>query len=61
MTADEYVYLNMEEVVLHPFAASSFFSSFFHSFLSFHGISTFVKVHLGLSFSEFSLKDYSTI
>ena len=59
--ANEYLDLNIEEIVLHPFAASSFFSSFFCSFLSFHGIWTFVKVHLGLSFSKFSLKDYSTI
>ena len=61
MTADEYLDLNIEEIVLHHFAASSFFSSFFRSFLSFRGILTFVKVHLGLSFSEFSLKEYSTM
>ena len=61
MTADEYLDLNIEEIVLHHFAASSFFSSFFRSFLSFRGILTFVKVHLGLSFSEFSLKDCATI
>ena len=61
MTANEYLDLNIVEIILHPFAASSFFYSFFHSFLSFRGISAFVKVHLGLSFSKFSLKDYSTI
>ena len=36
-------------------------SSFFRSFLSFRGISNFVIVDLGLSFSEFSFKDYSAI
>ena len=61
MTADEYLDLNIEEIVLHPFTASSFFSSFFRSFISFCGILTFVKVHLELSFIEFSFKDYSTI
>ena len=61
MTANEYLDLNIEEIVLHPFGASSFFSSFFWSFLSFRDILTFVKVHLGLSFSELPLKDYSTI
>ena len=61
MTADEYLDLNIDEIVLHPFKASSFFSSFFRSFISFCGISTFVKVHLELSFIEFSFKDYSTI
>ena len=59
MTVDENLDLNIEEIVLHPFPASSFFSSFFRSFLSFRSILTFVKVHLGLSFSEFFLKDYS--
>ena len=39
--ADEYLDLNIDEIVLHPFAASSFFFSFFRSFLSFRGILTF--------------------
>ena len=42
--AKESLDLNLKEIVLHLFTASDFFSSFFCQFLSFHDVSTFVKV-----------------
>ena len=57
---DDYLDLNITEIILHSFSASSFFSSSVHFslFVAFHLL---LKVCLGLSFGGFSIKDYSAI